>query len=83
MNLMNLTIGIALVALLGMGWMLARRVAKKKREQEARRRRRKRRARVERPEGPNTVSQRSDMRSTDSPVSVMDTIQKRPKDGKE
>ncbi len=80
---MNLIFGIAVVALLGMAWMLARRAARRKREQEARQRRRKRRARSERLEGPNTVSQRSDMRATDSPVSVLDTIQKRTKDGKE
>jgi septal ring factor EnvC (AmiA/AmiB activator) len=76
---MDFVYAIPLLAMLAAVWFGARRVAKKRHEREARRRRRKRRSASKRT-GPDTVSPRSDMRATDSPVTVIDVIRKPPKD---
>ena len=73
---------MALLGLLGAGWIGVRLALRGKREREARRRRRKRRSLAKRDRGADTASPRSDMRATDSPVSVMDTLQKRAKKDK-
>jgi hypothetical protein len=75
---MDLVYSIPLLGLLALAWIALRRVAKNKRTREALRRR-KRRSRANQARETDTVSQRSDMRATDSPISVSDTIRKRSK----
>jgi hypothetical protein len=75
---MDLIYGIALIALLAVAWVVVRHVANKARRQRELLRRQKHRSRAAKgSKGPDTVSQRSAMRSTDAPVAVVDTIQKR------
>jgi hypothetical protein len=62
--------------LLAVAWIAARRVAKKVRRREALRRR-KGRASTKQFGEPHTASPRSDMRATDAPVTVIDTMRKR------
>jgi len=71
-------VGLLLLAALVVAWV-ARRRARTMRASDARRRRRQRRSADNRSAGPNTVSPRSDMRATDSPATVADTIRKRHK----
>jgi len=73
-----LTYGIALLGSLAVAWIAVHRVKKNRRTREALRRR-KRRSRAKHAGEPDTVSQRSDMRATDSPIGVSDTIRKRSK----
>ncbi len=75
---MDIVYGIGLLAALAPVVMYARRSMRKARENKAREQRRKRRT-SKRRRGPDTSSPRSDMRATDSPVTVIDTIQKRHK----
>ena len=74
---MDLVYGIALIALLAVAWVAVRHVANKARRRRELLRRQKHRSRAKGTKGPDTVSQRSDMRSTDAPVAVVDTIHKR------
>jgi hypothetical protein len=76
--LMDIVYGIGLLAALALVLMYARRSVKKARETRAREQRRKRKA-AKRRRGTDSSSPRSDMRATDSPVTIIDTIQKRHK----
>jgi hypothetical protein len=75
---MDIVYGIGLLAALALVVMYARRSVRKAREAKAQKQRRKRRAAKLR-RGPDSSSPRSDMRATDSPITIMDTIQKRHK----
>ena len=75
----TLPIGIPLVGLLVVAWIAARRVAKKVRRREALRRRRAG-SRAKQFGEPDAASPRSDMRATDAPVTLIDTIRKRARD---
>ncbi len=55
----------------------ARPVTYNPRERQARRRHKKSQRGVQRVGGPDSISPRSDMRATDAPISVLNTIQKR------
>jgi hypothetical protein len=76
---MDLVYSIPLLGLLALTWIAARRVAKKMRGRETLRRR-KRRARAKQVGEPDAASPRSDMRATDAPGTLIDTIRKRAKD---
>jgi hypothetical protein len=75
---MDIVYGIGLLAALALIVMYTRRSRKKARAAKAQEQRRKRRT-AKRRRGPDTSSPRSDMRATDSPVTIIDTIQKRHK----
>ncbi|MGH8800432.1 MAG: hypothetical protein ACREX7_09315 [Casimicrobiaceae bacterium] len=74
---MDLVYGLPLIALLALAWLAARHVARKAKRQRELLRRQKRRSRSRQVDGPETASSRSDMRSTDAPVTVVDKIRKR------
>ena len=81
---MDLVYGIPLIVVLALAWLGARHVINKARRQRELLRRQRRRSRSKYRDAPETVSSRSDMRSTDAPVTVADKIRKRaraPDDG--
>jgi len=70
--------GMPVVALLVVAWVGVRlSAARARRRRELLRRQKRLAARAREASGPQTVSARSDMRSADSPITVMNTIQKR------
>ena len=80
---MDLVYGIPLIAVLAVAWLAARHVIKKARQQRELLRRQRRRSRSKYRDAPETVSSRSDMRSTDAPVTIVDNIRKRERAPKE
>ena len=74
---MDLVYGIPLIAALALAWLAARHVINKARRQRELLRRQRRRSRSKYRDAPETVSSRSDMRSTDAPVTIVDKIRKR------
>jgi hypothetical protein len=74
---MDLIYGLPLIAALALAWLAARHVINKARAQRQLLRRQRRRSRSKYRDAPETVSSRSDMRSTDAPVSLADNIRKR------
>jgi hypothetical protein len=80
---MDLVYGIPLIAALALAWLGARHVINKARKQRELLRRQRRRSRSKYHDAPETISSRSDMRSTDAPVTMAENIRKReraPKD---
>jgi hypothetical protein len=74
---MDLVYGIPLIALLAVVWAVVRHVANKARRRRDALREQKRRSRAMGTKEPDSTSERSDMRRTDAPVTVIDSIQKR------
>lgn len=74
---MDLVYGLPLIAVLVLAWFGARHVASKARRQRALLRRQRQQSRSRPSDSPETVSSRSDMRSTDAPVTVVEKIRKR------
>lgn len=74
---MDFVYGLPLIAVLVLAWFAARQVANRARRQRELLRRQKRRSQRSLHEAPETVSSRSDMRSTDSPVTVVEKIRQR------
>lgn len=74
---MDLVYGIPLIAALALAWLAARHVINKARRQRELLSRQRRRSRSRYRESPETTSSRSDMRSTDAPVTIVDKIRKR------
>ena len=79
---MDLVYGIPLIAALALAWLAARHVINKARRQRELLLRQRRRSRSKY-DAPETVSSRSDMRSTDAPVTIADNIRKRERAPKE
>ncbi|MEP6998713.1 MAG: hypothetical protein ABI900_13760 [Betaproteobacteria bacterium] len=80
---MDLVYGLPLIAVLALAWLAARHVINKARRQRELLRRQRRRSRSKYHDTAETASSRSDMRSTDAPVTIADNIRKRasaPKD---
>ena len=75
--------GIPLIAALALAWLAARHVINKARQQRELLRRQRLRSRSKYRDAPETVSSRSDMRSTDAPVTIADNIRKRERAPKE
>jgi flagellar biosynthesis/type III secretory pathway M-ring protein FliF/YscJ len=76
--------GLPLIAVLALAWLAARHVINKARRQRELLRRQRQRSRGRRHGASETVTSRSDMRSTDAPVTIVENIRKRsraPKDG--
>ncbi|HEX3633064.1 MAG TPA: hypothetical protein VHZ01_11195 [Casimicrobiaceae bacterium] len=69
--------------MLALAWLAARHVIKKARQQRELLARQRRRSRSKYRDAPETVSSRSDMRSTDAPVTIVDNIRKRERAPKE
>jgi hypothetical protein len=80
---MDLVYGIPLIAALALAWLAARHVINKARQQRELLRRQRRRSRSKYHDAPETVSSRSDMRSTDAPVTIAQNIRKRERAPKE
>jgi hypothetical protein len=80
---MDLVYGIPLIAALALAWLAARHVINKARQQRELLRRQRRRSRSKYRDGPETISSRSDMRSTDAPVTIVENIRKRARAPKE
>lgn len=80
---MDLVYGIPLIAALALAWLAARHVINKARQQRELLLRQRRRSRSKYHDAPETVSSRSDMRSTDAPVTIADNIRKRERAPKE
>lgn len=80
---MDLVYGIPLIAALALAWLAARHVINKARQQRELLRRQRRRSRSRYHDAPETVSSRSDMRSTDAPGTIVDNIRKRERAPKE
>lgn len=80
---MDLIYGIPLIAALALAWLAARHVINKARQQRELLRRQRRRSRSKYHDAPETVSSRSDMRSTDAPVTIVEKIRKRARAPKE
>lgn len=75
---MDLAYGLPIIAVLAVVWIAVRHAASRaRRQRELLRRQRRLSSRQRAASGPDTVSARSAMRSTDSPITVIDTIQKR------
>lgn len=74
---MDLVYGLPLIAALVLAWLAARHVANRAKRQRELLRRQKQRSRSRYRDGPQSASSRSDMRSTDAPVTVVDKIRKR------
>jgi len=76
---MNLLYALPLLALLAALWVVVRYIAEMARRRRAALREQKRRssARARISKGPDSASARSDMRRTDAPGTMVDTIQKR------
>jgi hypothetical protein len=75
--------GIPLIAALALAWLAARHVINKARQQRELLRRQRLRSRSKYRDAPETTSSRSDMRSTDAPVTIADNIRKRERAPKE
>ena len=73
---MDLVYAIPLIALLAIVWAAVRHAANKARRRREALREQRRRSRMADARAPYPTSQRSDMRRTDSPVTVVDSIQK-------
>src|SRR5689334_24214071 len=80
---MDLVYGIPLIAALALAWLAARHVINKARQQRELLRRQRRRSRSKYRDAPETISSRSDMRSTDAPVTIAENIRKRERAPKE
>ena len=80
---MDLVYGIPLIAALVLAWLGARHVINKARRQRELLRRQRRRSGSKHHDAPETVSSRSDMRSTDAPVTIAENIRKRERAPKE
>ena len=76
---MDYLYGLPLIAVLVLAWIAARQVANRARRQRELLRRQKRRSQRSLADSPETVTSRSDMRSTDSPVTVIEKIRQRPR----
>ncbi len=74
---MDLIYGLPLIAALALAWLAARHVINKARRQRELLRRQRQRSRSKYHDTSETVSSRSDMRSTDAPVTIVEKIQKR------
>lgn len=74
---MDLVYGLPLLVVLALAWLGARHVARRARRQRELLRRQRRQSRNRPVDAPETASSRSDMRSTDAPVTVLDKIRKR------
>jgi hypothetical protein len=74
---MDLIYGLPLIAALALAWLAARHVINKTRRQRELLRRQRQRSRSKYHDKPETVTSRSDMRSTDAPVTIVEKIQKR------
>lgn len=75
---MNLIYAIPLLALLAALWVIVRYIAERARRRRAALREQKRRSSAKIiSKGPDSASARSDMRRTDAPATLVDTIQKR------
>jgi hypothetical protein len=74
---MNLLYALPLLALLAALWVIVRYVAEMARRRRAALKEQKRRSSVRISKGPDSASERSDMRRTDAPATFVDTIQKR------
>jgi hypothetical protein len=74
---MNPVYGIPLIVLLALTWPVVRYLANRARRQRDALRQQKRRSRAQGTHEHDNASQRSDMRRTDAPVTVIDSIQKR------
>ena len=74
---MDFVYGLPLIAVLVLAWFAARQVANRARRQRELLRRQKRRSQRSLTDAPETVTSRSDMRSTDSPVTVIEKIRQR------
>jgi len=74
---MDLVYGLPLIAVLALAWLGARHVINKAQRQRELLRRQRRRSRSKYRNAPETVTSRSDMRSTDAPVTIVDNIRKR------
>lgn len=80
---MDLVYGLPLIAVLALAWLGARHVINKAQRQRELLRRQRRRSRSKYRNAPETVTSRSDMRSTDAPVTIVDNIRKRERAPKE
>jgi hypothetical protein len=80
---MDLVYGIPLIVALALAWLAARHVINKARRQRELLRRQRRRSRSKYHDAPETISSRSDMRSTDAPVTIVENIRKRERAPKE
>ena len=80
---MEVVYGIPVIAAVALAWLAARHVINKARQQRELLRRQRRRSRSKYRDAPETVSSRSDMRSTDAPVTIADNIRKRERAPKE
>lgn len=74
---MDLVYGLPLIAVLALAWLGARHVINKAERQRELLRRQRQRSRSKYRDAPETVTSRSDMRSTDAPVTIVDNIRKR------
>jgi hypothetical protein len=74
---MDLVYGIPLIAVLALAWLAARHVINKARRQRELLRRQRRRSGGKSRDAPETISPRSDMRSTDAPGTAAENIRKR------
>lgn len=74
---MDLVYGLPLIAALALAWLAARHFINRARQQRELLRRQRRRSRGNSRDAPETTSSRSDMRSTDAPVTIADNIRKR------
>ena len=83
LSAMDPVYGIPLIAALVLAWLAARHVINKARQQRELLRRQRLRSRSKYRDAPETVSSRSDMRSTDAPVTIADNIRKRERAPKE
>ena len=74
---MDLVYGIPLIAVLALAWLAARHVINKARRQRELLRRQRWRSGGKSRDAPETISPRSDMRSTDAPGTAAENIRKR------
>jgi hypothetical protein len=74
---MDLVYGLPLIAVLALAWLGARHVINRAKRQRELLRRQRRRSRSKYRDAPETVTSRSDMRSTDAPVTIVENIRKR------
>jgi len=74
---MDLIYGLPLIAALALAWLAARHVINRARHQRELLRRQRRRSGSKYRSAPETTTSRSDMRSTDAPVTLADNLRKR------
>lgn len=74
---MDIVYGLPLIAALALAWLGARHVINKARRQRELLRRQRRRSRGADRGAPETITSRSDMRSTDAPVTVAQKLRTR------